>query len=106
VQNSIGLLRRAGFMEAISFIVLIAGAMPLKYIWGRPEAVRVAGLIHGLLFIAFCAALLRVMILCRWPLGRGTFVFAMALLPFGPFLIDRKLRDWEAQAVSVREDRS
>lgn len=98
MQNAMTFLRWAGCIEAISFILLVAIAMPLKYLWGKPEAVRVVGLIHGLLFIIFCAALLRVMITYRWPLARGAFVFTMALLPFGPFLIDGKLKRWEAQS--------
>lgn len=98
MPNAIRTLRHAGFVEAISFIVLVALAMPLKYIWGQPGAVRVVGLIHGILFVLFCLALLRVMIVCRWPLARGAFVFVMALLPFGPFLIDRKLRAWETSS--------
>ena len=67
---------------------------------GAVVALSIAlGMIHGLLFIAFCAALTLVMIRARWPMGRGAFVFAMALIPFGPFLIDGRLKRYETEFV-------
>lgn len=98
--NPVTLVRWAGLMEAVSFILLVGIAMPLKYVWGKPEAVRVIGMAHGVLFILFCVALARVMMALRWPLGRGAFVFVMALVPFGPFLIDGKLKSFEREALS------
>jgi integral membrane protein len=81
-------------MEACSFLVLLGIAMPLKYFAGQPGAVKVVGWIHGMLFIAFCAALLRTMIVARWPLSRAALIFVAALLPFGPFVVDRRMRDY------------
>jgi hypothetical protein len=37
------------------------------------------------------------MIAARWPLGRGTLVLVAALLPFGPFLIDRRMKGYDAE---------
>ena len=34
-------------LEAISFLVLLGIAMPLKYIWDMPEMVRIVGMAHG-----------------------------------------------------------
>ena len=56
--NPIPLLRAAGLAEAVSFLVLLGVAMPLKYLAGMPQAVKVVGWAHGLLFMGFCAALL------------------------------------------------
>ncbi len=89
------LLRAAGWAEAVSFLLLLGVAMPLKYAAGRPGAVRVLGWIHGALFVMFCAALLRAHVRGRWPIGRSALVFVAALLPFGPFLIDRRHRRYE-----------
>ena len=48
-----GRLRAVGMVEAVSFLLLLGVAMPLKYFAGMPLAVKIAGWIHGLLFIAF-----------------------------------------------------
>ncbi|HET7817818.1 MAG TPA: DUF3817 domain-containing protein, partial [Bacteroidia bacterium] len=49
---------KVGLAEGLSFIILLAIAMPLKYFAGIPAAVRIVGMLHGLLFIAFCITLL------------------------------------------------
>lgn len=83
--------------EGVSFLVLLGVAMPLKYVWGIPVAVKVVGWIHGLLFVIFCVALLRTMIIARWSLVRSVGVFVAALLPLGPFLIDGRMLLYEAE---------
>jgi integral membrane protein len=70
--------------------------MPLKYLAGIPAAVKIVGWAHGILFITFCFALLRTMLIARWKLDRGALVFVAALLPFGPFLVDRRLLAYDA----------
>lgn len=86
-------LRLLGYIEALSFLLLLGVAMPLKYLVGIPEAVQIAGWIHGLLFIALCAVLAQVTWLERWPLSRSALVFVAALLPLGPFFIREKLAE-------------
>ena len=97
VKNPIPFLRRIAFAEAISFLVLLFVAMPLKYFGGQPIAVKIVGMIHGLLFLAFCWALYRVMIRAKWPVSRGAMIFIAALLPFGPFVVDRRMRQYERE---------
>jgi len=82
-------------MEACSFLVLLGIAMPLKYFAGQPGAVKVVGWIHGVLFIVFCGALLRTTLVVRWPLSRAALIFVAALLPFGPFVVDRRMKQYK-----------
>lgn len=89
-------LRRIGLLEGASFLLLIFVAMPLKYLGNLPQAVSLVGMIHGLLFVAFCGALLQVMLKHDWPLKRCGLIFVASLLPFGPFLLDQKMRKWSA----------
>lgn len=96
-RDSISHLRFVGKIEAISFLLLIGIAMPLKYLAGQPMAVKLTGWIHGVLFVAFCFALLRVMREARWSLARGAALFVAALLPFGPFVADRWVVRWAAE---------
>ena len=59
LRTTVGRLRAAGMVEAVSFLLLLGVAMPLKYFAGMPLAVKFAGWIHGLLFLAFCRVFAR-----------------------------------------------
>ena len=97
MKNPVSFLRGVGLLEAVSFLILLFVAMPLKYAWGMPMAMRVFGSVHGALFVAFCFALWRVLNHTNWPLRRAAFVFAASLVPFMPFFIDRRMRAWAAE---------
>lgn len=78
--------------EGISFLVLMFIAMPLKWIFGMPEMVKYTGWIHGVLFILYIFVLFPTSKSLKWSF-RNTFIALIAsLLPFGPFLFDRKLK--------------
>ena len=96
-SNPIAFLRLVALVEAVSFLLLLGVAMPLKYAAGMPMAVKVAGWIHGVLFITLIVALVRAKLAARWPVARAGLVLVAALLPCGPFVIDRRMREYEAQ---------
>lgn len=102
--SPISLLRHIALLEGVSFLILLFIAMPLKYWAHNPLPVRIVGMAHGVLFISFCAALLRAHLSARWPLGRSAVVFISSLIPFGPFLLDRRLRAWETGTESASGD--
>ena len=52
--------------EGISFLVLLFAAMPLKYIWDDPSWVRVVGMAHGVLFVAYIAWAIFVKEIKKW----------------------------------------
>ena len=85
-------LRIAGYLEGGSFLVLLFIAMPLKYLAGQPQAVRIVGMAHGVLFIAYIIFLALAAGDRAWPVGRSLRGLAAAFLPFGPFIFDRSLR--------------
>ena len=92
LSTHIGRLRLVAILEGVSFLVLLLVAMPMKYIWGNPEPVRIVGLIHGVLFVAFGFVLAAVSAKEGWSLG---FIFNAALasvIPFGTFVFDSKLK--------------
>ena len=91
-RTPIGRLRLIGLLEGLSFIVLLFVAMPLKYLWGLPGSVRVVGMIHGVLFIIFCGLLLNAKEAAGWNIKQAGRILFAALLPFGPFVIDGRLR--------------
>jgi integral membrane protein len=105
LRTSIGRLRAIGLVEGLSFLLLLGVAMPLKYFAGMPQAVTVVGWLHGILFITFCIALVQARQEANWN-GRQTGVVLIAgLLPFGPFVIDSRLRK-EDEASQKRPRRS
>lgn len=93
----ISFLRRVALLEGVSFLLLLGVAMPLKYWADMPLAVKIVGWIHGALFIALCLALLQVLQKTQWSISRCAQVFIAALLPFGPFVLDRKMRRWSSE---------
>lgn len=90
LTTSLGRLRVVGFLEGVSFLVLLGVAMPLKYMWDEPQAVRVVGMAHGVLFLAYLAATLQVMLEHDWNWKRAALVAAASLVPFGTFYADVK----------------
>ncbi len=88
----IGKLRLAGFVEGVSYLLLLGVAMPLKYVWEMPIYVRVTGMAHGILFILYCVLLAVAMRKHSWKLGFGAYLFVATLIPFGTFYTDGTLR--------------
>ena len=84
-------LRRASFVEGISALLLFFVAMPLKYGFGMPEAVRVIGMALGLLFVAFGMLLLYYGLAARWSLVRMAIALVVVSIPFGAFWFERQL---------------
>lgn len=91
-QTSLARLRTIGLLEGTSFLLLLGIAMPLKYLAGMPEMVRVVGWAHGILFMLYWAAVAHVALERRWPLVRVGAALAASVLPFGPFVLDAYLR--------------
>ena len=91
-NSSMGLFRLISILEGISYLLLLFIAMPLKYMAGEDWAVKYVGWAHGLLFVLFCAALVTVWIKYRWSFGRTTLAFISSLLPFGTFVLEKKLQ--------------
>jgi integral membrane protein len=83
------ILRWVGLLEGLSFVVLLFVAMPLKYIWGEPLAVRYVGIAHGVLFVLLVSLVLQVGPSHGWSWKRCAAGVAAAFVPFGPFFFDR-----------------
>lgn len=97
MRNPVATLRKAAQVEGLSFLVLLGIAMPLKYVLDLPLAVKIVGWIHGILFIWLCVLLVIVLRKARWPFVRALQVFIAALLPFGPFVLDKRMVEYEKE---------
>lgn len=95
MKTPIGRLRTIGIYEGISFLVLLFIAMPVKYMLGIPELVKYVGWAHGVLFVLYVAAVAHVYVVYQWSFLKVALALVASLVPFGPFLLDKRLRKEE-----------
>jgi len=95
MKTPISRLRTIGILEGISFLVLLGIAMPVKYMLGIPELVKYVGWAHGVLFVLYIAAVAHVFIAYKWSVLKVMITLFASLVPFGPFMIDKKLKEEE-----------
>ncbi len=91
LKNTIGRLRIIGFLEGVSFLVLLFIAMPLKYMANLPLAVKITGMAHGLLFVLYILYVVMAKIEYNWSAKKSVLAFVASLVPFGTFWADAKL---------------
>lgn len=91
-QKILNRFRMIGIAEGVSFLVLLLIAMPLKYFFNFPEAVKVVGWIHGALFVAFFYFAFEVMGSLNKNFLWLAKAFVAAFIPFGTFIFDKQLK--------------
>ncbi len=96
-KNRVTQLRIVGIAEGISFLVLLLIAMPMKYYFGLPMAVKIVGWMHGVLFIAYIVAVLLAIKAMQWNWFSVGLALAASLIPIGTFVLDRSWRKREAE---------
>ena len=79
----VNILRITALLEGLSFLVLLGIAMPLKYMFDKPEMVRIVGMAHGVLFVAYIILVIVVRELVKWNLKQT----ALALIASGIDLV-------------------
>ena len=83
------LFRRVAIAEAVTWALLLAG-MFLKYVTETTElGVRVFGMAHGIVFVAYCLTTVLVALDQRWSAGRLLLGLVAAVPPFATVLFDR-----------------
>src|SRR5688500_18472253 len=88
--TAVGRFRIVAFWEGISYLLLLFVAMPLKYGAGVDVAVRIVGMAHGVLFLAYCVTLA----LAARRLGARLTLIALVIsfVPGGTFWLEGRLR--------------
>ena len=80
-------------LEGISYLLLLFGGVPLKYMGGNDILVKSLGMPHGMLFMAYIVIALLIREQMKWD-GKTTFIVLIAsILPFGTFYINKKYVD-------------
>lgn len=94
-------LRVVGVLEGISFLLLLFIAMPVKYMLDNPILVKYVGMGHGVLFVLFLVVLFIVCEKQKWSLKIFILGLLASILPFAPFIFDRKLKKLEQEAKTI-----
>lgn len=97
MKNRVKFLRLTGITEGISFLVLLLIAMPLKYYFGFPLAVKVVGWLHGILFMAYILAVLLAIKAMQWGWFSVGVALAASLVPIGTFVLDSSWKKRELE---------
>ncbi|SFG89450.1 DUF3817 domain-containing protein [Pedobacter insulae] len=92
-MTSLNIFRKVAVAEGLSYILLIFVAMPLKYWAEMPLAVKYTGWVHGLLFVLYGICLVMAWQERKWNFGKVVLIFVASLLPFAPFIVDKRLKD-------------
>lgn len=92
LQFPLGLLRLSSLLDGLSFIILLYFAIYEKRILGDEAAVRIPGMVHGVIFTIFLILLYFTMEKRRWPIKRAALVFVCSLIPFAPFFLEPSLK--------------
>ncbi|HOY43081.1 MAG TPA: DUF3817 domain-containing protein [Chitinophagales bacterium] len=80
-----------GKIEGYSYLALLFIAMPLKYLADIPTAVRIAGSIHGVLFVAFVVFIILMLVKKQLTVENAIYAFMLSLVPFGTFFLKKVL---------------
>jgi integral membrane protein len=95
-------LRVFTWLEGVSYLLLLCVAMPLKYGFDVPLAVRIAGGLHGVLFLAFLLGLYQAQLEQGWPKRFTLSLLGASLVPGSLWWLDRKI---VSAGVQVPNDR-
>jgi integral membrane protein len=83
-------MRVVALAEATSFLALLV-AVYFKHFQDQPTGVSILGPIHGVLFLAYVFLALNVREEARWDGATTIGVLVGAVLPFGGYVVDRKV---------------
>jgi integral membrane protein len=77
-------------LEGTSLLLLLFFAMPMKYIVDEPIFVRIIGMAHGLLFVAYIIMAIMLKFEENWSWKKIGVIALASIIPFGTFYIDKK----------------
>ena len=86
----IKIFKICAIFEGLSLLILLFVAMPLKYIWGLPQMVKLVGMAHGLLFLSYIVMALILYYELKWSFKTLGIIMVASVIPFGTFYINKK----------------
>jgi|SRR5690606_16596554 len=102
IKKLYSFFRSIALLEGLSLLVLYGVAMPLKYIWDKPQAVQIFGMAHGVLFVLFMILLF----ILKSEMNKNFMWivkgFIASMLPFGTMYLDAKT--WKPEYRNLSHD--
>ncbi len=91
----INIFKIVSFLEGVSYILLLFIASPIKHFYGDPSYVRLLGMPHGVLFVAYIALSILLKTELKWNNKTFGIVCLLSLIPFGTFFVGKYLKKEE-----------
>ncbi len=80
-----------GFLEGLSYILLLFVGVPMKYVFDNEIFVKALGMPHGILFIAYVLFALVLSRKLKWSLKTTFIILLASIIPFGTLYVNRKI---------------
>lgn len=90
-MNHFLFFRIIAVLEGISFLLLFAVTMPLKYMYDMPLPNQYVGYAHGLLFVLYCIWLYIAGSEKSFSIKHYALSFLASLVPAGTFIAEAKI---------------
>lgn len=84
------IFRITALLEGVSYLLLLFIAVPIKYMNNDPQYVKMLGMPHGVLFIAYIVIAVIISSDLKWNNRTLFTVLAASIIPFGTFYVDKK----------------
>lgn len=88
----INIFKIISLLEGVSYILLLFIAVPIKYLQGNPEYVKLLGMPHGLLFVLYIVLAIMLKQELKWTTKTFGIVCLLSILPFGTFFVGKYLK--------------
>jgi integral membrane protein len=82
--------RIVALLEGVSYLLLAGAAIYKRMPNGNDELVKLLGMPHGLLFVAYVALAVFLRITYKWDAKTFIIILLGSLIPFGTFYVDKK----------------
>lgn len=84
------IFRITAFLEGLSYLLLLFVAVPIKYFAEDASYVKMLGMPHGILFVAYIALAILLKSDYKWSIKDFAIVLIASVLPFGTFYVEKK----------------
>jgi integral membrane protein len=91
VRAALGRYRVMAYVVGVMLLLLVAVAMPIKYIGHQDGPVAVIGTAHGFLYAVYLLAAFDLALRARWTAIGTVLVLLAGTVPFFSFVAERKV---------------